>query len=228
MKIAVIDDSLEHLKSMKELLKDYLDVKANYYLNGEKFFCSLKENRYDAIFLDIEMPGVDGIKLSEKIHHAGSDMLVVFVTNHPETVYKAFGVNVVGFIQKNEIERELPAIIKKVSQEVLGRRIVQLQLKGSRACKLTIEEVLCVEVELRNVYVYVQNMKYNLSERSIAKVFDLFADAGFMFVNRSCFVNIRKIRILESDKLFLMGRKQPIYISRHKYKEVKQAFMNII
>ena len=228
MKIAVIDDSLEHLKSMKELLKDYLYVKANYYLNGEEFFCSLTENKYDAIFLDIEMPGVDGIKLSEKIHHTGSDMLVVFVTNHPETVYKAFGVNVIGFIRKNEIKRELPAIIKKVSQEVSGRRIVQLQLKGSRACRLTIEEVLYVEVELRNVYVYVRNMKYNLSERSIAKVFDLFADAGFMFVNRSCFVNIRKIRILESDKLFLMGRKQPIYISRHKYKEVKQAFMNII
>lgn len=227
MEIAVVDDSLEYLNSMKELLKDYQDVKGNYYLNGEKFFCSLKNKKYDVVFLDIEMPDIDGIKLSEKLHQSGNNILVVFVTNHPETVYKAFGVNVIGFVRKNEVEKELPAIIKKVSQELSGRKTVQLQLKGNRTCRFTIEEVLCVEVELRNVYVYVQNMKYKLSERSIAKVFDLFVDSGFMFVNRSCFVNVRKIRILESDKLFLTGRKEPVYISRHKCKEVKREFMNI-
>ena len=228
MKAAVIDDSIEYHKQIQRLLKDYPDILCDFYSTGIDFLNTLSENKYDAVLLDIEMPDIDGLKLSKEIYQRDDDCLLAFITNHPETVFQAFGMNVISFIQKDALSDEFPLLIKKIKTELSGRKAVLLQLKSHQTVKVRIDEVIYAEIVLRSIHLHTEHGQYILQETSISRAYEQFSESGFAFVNRSCFVNIRKIRAIDSEKLYLSGIKNPVYISRYQYKNVKQAYMESI
>ncbi|MBQ3265336.1 MAG: response regulator [Ruminococcus sp.] len=72
------------------------------------------------VFLDIEMPGSNGIQLADKIRREYDSINVIFVTGHPEYSFEAYGVRPSGFLAKpvteKDIERELKELRYPISE----------------------------------------------------------------------------------------------------------------
>jgi two-component system response regulator (stage 0 sporulation protein F) len=108
-RILVIDDDLGILESFDVLLgEDYEMVTAQ---NGYQALERLKDGSYKVVFLDIKMPGMDGIEVLRWIRSQPGDARVVIVTGLPQEEYEeeARELGVDGYVRKpfdvSEVQR---------------------------------------------------------------------------------------------------------------------------
>ncbi|MFN5844721.1 MAG: LytR/AlgR family response regulator transcription factor, partial [Flavobacteriia bacterium] len=94
----IIDDERLAREELKSLLKEYHEIEIiEEAKNGEEGIQKIKELKPDLIFLDINMPGMNGFDM---IKHLEDIPRVIFVTAYDDYAMKAFEVNALGYIMK--------------------------------------------------------------------------------------------------------------------------------
>ena len=124
LKAAICDDEPAFLEKFREKLGScaaefHIDVHLTAYDNGQSLIEDLP--KYDAVFLDIDMPQISGFDIAEQI--GGSyDTLIVFVTSHDELVFSSLKFRPFRFIRKTYLESELPEAILSIKEETARRK----------------------------------------------------------------------------------------------------------
>lgn len=101
MKILIVDDekmAKEDLVQTVHLLKPYAGIAS--FENPMEALDLCKDEKFDIAFLDIEMPGMDGLALAEKIMELQPRMNIIFVTAYSEYSLKAHGIYASGYLMK--------------------------------------------------------------------------------------------------------------------------------
>lgn len=102
MRIGICDDSQQELQITENWCRKYFEQSKFSDLEVELVCSTEWENlagqELDLLLLDIEMPERDGISIKEEIGN-GERPLIVFVTGYEEYMPRAFGKNVIGFVQ---------------------------------------------------------------------------------------------------------------------------------
>ncbi len=115
----IIDD--EELSSiyLKHMLQNYPNICIKKtYMNEEHILADLRKDKVDVVFLDIEMPGINGIDLAEEILSLQPSIHIVFVTAHSEYAVKAFELNSVDYLLKPVTSERLEITIKRLTEAI--------------------------------------------------------------------------------------------------------------
>ena len=89
MRIAICDDEVSMVQILEEKIKKLLpDAVIEKYLSGEELIAS--GSKPDLLFLDIQMPGMDGMETAKMLRQDNEDMILIFVTAAEEYVFQAF------------------------------------------------------------------------------------------------------------------------------------------
>ncbi len=100
IRVLIVDDEPLARKRLRELLKDDPDVViSGECANGAETVAAVRELAPDLIFLDVQMPGVDGLAVSETLNDKQSP-LVIFVTAYDQYAVRAFDVQAVDYLLK--------------------------------------------------------------------------------------------------------------------------------
>ncbi|MBR2726667.1 MAG: response regulator transcription factor [Solobacterium sp.] len=228
MNIAIVDDDFEFHKTLRAILAghSFFGTIKDYY-SGHDFLCACDAGSFDVVFLDVEMPGADGLNVAEQMRRKAMKSIVVFVTNHSETVFQAFGLNVISFVEKSKAETSLPPVLNQITTLKDSHKTYTFELKNNGIINLQSGDILFCEMSLRKLYLFTSSgKKHILRESLLSKIYAYINSSSFQYANRSCFVNIKKIRLLESDRLYLSDYPEPIYISRGKYKDIKHIYLD--
>jgi len=104
--IIIIDDELEICESIKMIL-EYEDYKVDYFTKSSEGLNALRTNSYDVLLLDIQMPGMTGFEVLNKIKQDGLEINVLMISAHGslENAVKATKLGAFDFIEK-PIDRE--------------------------------------------------------------------------------------------------------------------------
>ena len=108
-KIAICDDEGHFRNRIREILIDYMNKNGILYEIDEfesgKDFINLGINlaKYDIIFLDINMDGLDGMETAQKIREVSRDVFIVFVTAFITCALQGYSVGAIRYILKNNI-----------------------------------------------------------------------------------------------------------------------------
>ena len=102
--IAVVEDSSQESTSLISLLVKYekennLNFKIDLFQNGFLFLDEFEPN-YDLIFMDIAMPGINGIDVSKKIREADEQVPLVFVTSLTQYALQGYKVGAIDYLVK--------------------------------------------------------------------------------------------------------------------------------
>lgn len=89
--------------------------------SGEAALRILHEQQVDAIFLDVQMPGLSGIDLARVLSRFTAQPPVVFVTAHEQHAVDAFALDVVDYVLKPVRPERLAEAVRRVAQRVDGR-----------------------------------------------------------------------------------------------------------
>ena len=127
----------------RDFLKKYLiasfsarqeDLRLETYPNGESFCKAAGDSsHYDIFFLDIEMPGINGLALASRIRTLMPHALIVFISGEEQWVFQAFEVQPFRFIRKQDFLARLPNLtedlLARLSED--NRRIICLTEPGT-------------------------------------------------------------------------------------------------
>jgi len=135
LRALIADDEPLARERLKLLLAGDNDVAvAGECRNGHETVAALKENRYDLLFLDIQMPGATGFDIIEQVGAAHMPF-VVFVTAHNHYAVKAFAVNALDYLTKPVEPERLKDALERVKLKVASQAalLTQEQLRVALA-----------------------------------------------------------------------------------------------
>jgi two-component system, LytTR family, response regulator len=131
-RILLADDEPLARERLKFLLAGRQDVEvAGECRNGREVVAALKESRFDVLFLDIQMPGIDGFEVIEKVGSANMPV-TVFVTAHNQYAVQAFEVHALDYLTKPVEADRLQATLSRVRERIASQAalLTQEQLKS--------------------------------------------------------------------------------------------------
>ena len=87
MRIAICDDEVSMVQILEEKIKKLLpDAVIEKYLSGDELIAS--GSKPDILFLDIQMPGMDGMETAKMLRQDNEDMILIFVTEQRSMFFR--------------------------------------------------------------------------------------------------------------------------------------------
>lgn len=229
MNITICDDEdifRRHLKELllKESFAQNMDILVQEYTCGEELLEAYSEAGFttDVAFLDIRMPGMDGLELARQIRDRGGKCLIIFLTSLSEYARKGYEVRAFRYLMKEEADRELGRVLRECIRE-LGEEAWFSFSQGHCHYSIPRGDILYFESRKRLVYLYTAEETYSFYQKLDA-VEEQLAGCGFLRCHRSFLVQERFVRGWKENVLWLEdGRELPI--SRACEKEVNRRLM---
>ena len=122
MKIVVCDDDEKFLKEFKTVLQERLtsleiEAELTMYSTGKKLVEVCEQEEIDVLFLDIDMPEVDGFKIAESVRKKERNCLIVFCSNYSDFVFKSFRYEPFSFLCKENYQEQLSDVMKRIYEK---------------------------------------------------------------------------------------------------------------
>ncbi len=119
MKAIVVDDEYYALEGLRMELEDIGGIEvAGMYEDGQKMLEEISKINPDIIFIDIEMPKMNGFELLEKLLEAGVNPNIVFVTAYSHYAVKAFEINAVDYLVKPVTRPRLLKTLERIKPQM--------------------------------------------------------------------------------------------------------------
>ena len=144
MKIALCDDEKIFRDDIyRYIIKYNPDYEIREFPNGRALLNSREE--FDIIFLDIEMPELNGMDTAAKLRNFSSDSIIIFLTSHIEKVQDAFKVRAFRFLTKPVQEDALKEAFTQAVKEISEQEKILINQKG-RISEVKIDDIVYIAV----------------------------------------------------------------------------------
>lgn len=244
IRCVLVDDEADSLEVMEMLLKSHCpQVKIEAVCNNaEEGMAAIRKHRPDVVFLDIEMPNMNGFDMLETFDELFFD--VVFVTAYHQFAIKAFRYSALNYLLKPVDSDDLIATVKRIEKTKAAplKEQVELLMQSvkapatqtiSRIALTTSYGMLFVETkdivfcESDNNYTNVKmsNGKKILVSKTLKEIDDTLAGPDFYRIHNSFLINLGHIqKFVRGDGGYVvMDDETTVSISRTK----KQEFLDL-
>ncbi len=229
MRIAICDDEEIFRTYLRELLvRDSFtrgtDIQVAEYADGQALLRALEAGaeRLDVVFLDIRMPGTDGLEVARILRQRGEKCLIVFLTSLAEYARKGYEVRAFRYLLKEEAERELPRVMEDCGRE-LGEASWFSFVQGHQTYRIPTEDILYFESRKRVVLLHTARESHSFYQKLDALEREL-ESGGFLRCHKSYLVQERYVRSWMGNRLWLEDGTE-IPVSRGYEKEVNRRLM---
>lgn len=119
MRIMLVDDERLALVRMEKMLEEFHDCEViGSYSRAEPALQQIGELQPDAVFLDIHMPGLNGLKATERIQAIAPDTKIVYVTAYDKYAVEAFELDATDYVMKPLRRQRLSRTIQRLRERV--------------------------------------------------------------------------------------------------------------
>lgn len=215
MKIRVIIAEDERLarEELKYLLEQEEDIEVlPCASNGLELIQLVEEHNPDVVFLDIQMPEMQGLQAARMLSSRKNSPFIVFSTAHDEYAVEAFDLNAVDYLLKpydhHRLKQTLSRIRKRIQEKQAGEEANTLDASlgknqpssGSKISKLLVDDgerlivvdpqsILYAAREERVIEIFTLNQKYT-SKMTLQQLEEKLAGYSFYRTHRSFLVNM--------------------------------------
>lgn len=228
MRIAICDDENTFLRDLEEKIYKIIP---RLDCNVEPFSCAEDllnaSPKYDIVFLDIEMGGMDGMTAARIIRQTDSEVPLVFLTSHTEMAIEGYEVNAFRFLKKPVDNDKLRQTLNDIRLMKASRRGVLIKSEGEDVLLIP-AEVLYIESDNNNVRIV--TTEGTISTRmKLSEAIDLLNGISDTFrrVHRCTAVNMAHVgRIREKEAV--MDNGSIVGISRSHFAKFKDEMYQYI
>ena len=230
LEIAICDDDAIILKTLGKYFGKLNDatIKYDIYNSADTLYRYVEEQGtvYDVFILDIEMQGMNGLELAQKIREKDSNCLIIFLTNYSQYVFSVFEVITFDFLRKPLEYSEFENLIKKIKRYFNITKGVFVFSYRKNSFSIPFEEIYYIEKSGRRAYLYSKDKEYifNMTLNEIWKQLD---SGAFVAIYPSCIVNLFYVREIVRDELILKTGDN-LFVSKIYCQEVKIRHLRFI
>jgi two-component system LytT family response regulator len=237
----LIDDEISNLKGLQQKLEKLFPeiVIDNTFQKPEDAIKALQTAQPDLVFLDIEMPRINGFELLTQLKEISFQ--VIFVTAYSEFAIEAFKQNAIDYVLKPIDDKDLVVAIDKVktvlqvkSDAESNHKLVNLLSENiTNNNKIIVpttkgmsfipqEEVLHLEGYEGYTKIHLVNEITIMSSYNLGK-FQKLLSTMFFKCHKSHIINLEKVRHFENEGYLVLENKERVPISRAN----KKAFLEL-
>ena len=222
--IAVIEDDPADRQQLKNYLNRYgaekdLKIEISEFVSGEEFLRSGKS--CEILFLDIEMPGRNGIEIAKELRRKGNRAVIVLVTNMVQYAIHGYEVKAADYIVKPvsypQLFLKMPDFISQIrrSQKKLTVKTKEGMLR------LSTQKIIYIESFGHDLIVHLSGQNEECPG-PLKKIEEELSGYGFVKCSQSCLVNMAYVDGVFQDTINAGGNTLPL--SRREKKNFLLAF----
>lgn len=224
IKIAICDDDKNIVEDIRKYIESYkgASFEISLFHSGE----ALIENkeRFNLIFLDIEMNGVDGIEAARKIREYDKFVKIIYVTSYTDYLNLAFSVHAFGYLNKpiseKEIHSQLSEVISYFKEEEIEEKLEFITTDG--VVRLAPKEIYYFEYIDRKVVIKTKDCSYSIKGK-ITEIARDMKNYDFIMPHQSFTVNLFYVKSIKGYDIFMMDGSL-IPLSQKKSTEFRDEF----
>lgn len=232
IKIAVVDDEemfiLSFQKDLDRLFKqNNVDFLITSFTNGNEFMASYEEAKYDLVFLDIDIPYINGIEIASAIRSKKINTELIFVSGHDNFVFESICYAPFRFIRKAELlldtEEAVFSFCKKAKN---NERTISLELEENNIFFDDISKIIYIFSQRHDIFILNDKKEtLRLSSRlyTMDGLEELISSRGFIRIHKSYLVNYLYIYKIQREKILLKDSTD-IPLSRGRTAKVKEKY----
>ena len=233
MKIAICEDVLQEAEWLRDTIQKWLCDKKYHaeifiYQDAEAFRFAMEDHSFDMLFLDIKMPGEDGMTLAKRLRRKGDFVPIVFVTGEREYVIEGYEVEAVHYL------------IKPVAAESVFQCLERIWMKRSRqeaylileteagVCRVKQQEIYMIEGFGRKLKYYTRQGEF-IRIGSLKDAQKELEENCFVTCYRGIIINLLYVEKITKEALRLLDSQtdfeKEVPVSRRLYQKVNEAFI---
>ncbi|MDK2563030.1 LytTR family DNA-binding domain-containing protein [Romboutsia sedimentorum] len=245
MKSIIVEDEFPAREELKYFIKNFSDIEiVSEFDNGIDVLKFIQENNIDVIFLDINIPLLDGMLLAKTIKNFKVSPKIVFITAYKEHAVDAFELEVFDYILKPYSEERIVSMLNKLklfdeNNKIKDEKNLDDKLlhnenlvssvslwKNEKLMVINTKDIYYCEARERETYVFTKYDEY-IVKCSLTEFEKNLPDNIFFKTHRSYIVNINKINEIipwfnNTYNLKLKYKKCDIPVSRSKIKNFRK------
>ena len=241
MKVIIVEDEFLAQQELTWLIQQHSQMEiVGTFDDGLDVLKFLQHNKVDAIFLDINIPSLDGVLLAQNISQFAHKPFIVFITAWKEHAVEAFELEAFDYILKPYQETRIVSMLQKLesswqqqqsgtsnSPAGVARENDTINLiKDERIIVTPINDIYYAEAHEKMTFVYTRRESY-VMPMNITEFCSKLPTSHFFRCHRSYCVNLNKIRDIEpwfnnTYILRLRDLEFQVPVSRSKVKEFRQ------
>lgn len=217
IRIAICDDEMDFAREVHEKIKQYLQEKKIeheiiVYNSAQILKNAICIGEYfDMLWLDIQMPYLDGIALAREIRNRLPHIILIFLSAHAKYVYDTFEFNTFRFIPKNQMDRRFEKALHDAVKKLENEKEQYYMIKNKAGIeKISIREIMYIWKDSKNCVIekYEGEIKVR---KTLAQVYEELPQGEFVWVNRGMICNLSQItRVDGNDVVMKNGKKVPV------------------
>ena len=229
--VTVCDDCEEDLAKIKKELEKYKNSKhtnmqVSYFHSPEALLFELDEKKVSDIYiLDVAMPKINGFQVAKKIRSLSTTSVILFLTTVEDLAPKGYRYKALRYIIKFNLQRDFTeAMDSAVSELEDASKNTIMMHYYTDYWRVPYKDIVFVTKAPRQVIVTTTSLGELSDPRGIQEFYNALNDNRFIFIDRSCFVNIDYIsRIIGYSVVLTTEHVLPV--SRRSMQNLKSAIM---
>ncbi|MDU6533463.1 hypothetical protein CYJ32_06870 [Alloscardovia omnicolens] len=236
MNIVIVDDDDIDAHATHEMIERFfasyseepVDYSVLRFTNGDDFL----ENNSEAphiVFMDVEMPGTQGVDVARKLREFDTNAVLVFTTKMAQYAAEGYDVDAIGYLVKPFTQEAFDMKMRKALTVVqqAQRRTLSVMVDGGLHF-LQAQDIEYIDVARHKVTYHMTDYEVDVWS-SLKEVLQLLNDAdvsdAFSQINRYTIVNLARVSAVEGDDVVVgkwklgmsRGRKKPFMLALAQY-----------
>lgn len=242
LRIAIVEDETPHAELLTQQIESWqkqqnmenvgLEVVIRHFCHASAFFFAWEEESYDMIFLDIQMPGINGMEAARKIRETDGEVKLVFTTGIADYMQEGYEVEAVRYLLKPITREKLWQCLDRLRQAPApSQRLVFQTLEG--VVKVSEQEIEYFEARGHYTICHLWEGQLLPGQDAVTEVklresFNALCERlsarPFVRCHRSFLCSIPRIHRVDRTEILLeSGGSVPL--SRRMYESVVKAFI---
>lgn len=233
LKIAICDDDVHELSRISNMLNQYktekkAPLKFDIFSNPFQLLECMKCKAYGVLFLDVLMPGMNGLATAHEIRTFDSDVKIIFLTSSPEFAVESYNVKAHYYLLKPCTTEKLFHILDRIFLEKMSTEEMLSIMQPSGLIRFPIGKMEFLEV-------YSKKLMFHFSDGSLKEIRGSLSDFenkllcknNFFKVHRSYIINMEYIQSINAKEITTYSG-QIVPVSRLISGKLKEAYMQFL
>lgn len=229
-KIAICDDEREQLALLQGYVEEWSrlrcePVEIRLFPSGEAFLFQWEaEKGWDALLLDIQMPGIGGMELARRLRASGDTLPILFITGVPDYMEEGFDVEAIHYLLKPVSREKLLSCLDRAIEHSARESALLLTTGNGEEARFLQREIALLEAAGHRVLLTTADGAVTEVKTGFRELQSSLAPGEFVQCHRSYVVGLRHVQRLQREQLILdSGAVVPI--SRRLFSQVNAAFV---
>ena len=234
LKIALLDDDKTALLISKGAIESFFQEKniaitLNAFSSPVNFLSMAKEENYRLVFLDIDMPEINGLEVGKKLKEFNPQTDIIYLSQREDLVFDTLVLHPFGFIRKSKIIQDFANVLELFVNTALSSQSENKKITFStktETMSADIDSIMYIEGNRNYQTFYLKDGSHFDARVLMGDLEDKLKDQGFIRIHKGYLVNYLFIRQIGNNEVSLTNNKT-LPMSNKRKDEIMEKYLSI-